>query len=70
MAFIPLYDHTGTTQLTCSAQEWRDFLTSLRTETVIKAIGVVQERPDIDQNKVFVELKKKYVTLIQDRLVC
>lgn len=55
MTFVPLYDHAGTTQLTCSAQEWREFLASLRTETVIKATGVVQVRPDTDQNKVIIQ---------------
>ena len=52
MTFIPLYDHTGTTQLTCAAKEWGDVLSSMRTETVIKATGIVQERPENDQNKV------------------
>ena len=52
MTFIPLYDHTGTTQLTCAAHEWRDVLSSMKTETVIKATGMVQERPENDQNRV------------------
>ena len=52
VAFVPLYDHTGTTQLTCHGEEWKDLLSSLRTETVVKATGVVQARPDEDQNKV------------------
>ena len=54
MTFVPLYDHTGTTQLICSTPEWRDLLSSLKTETVIKATGIVKERPEKDQNKVTV----------------
>lgn len=52
VTFIPLYDHTGTTQLICLEQEWKDLLLSLKTESVIKATGVVVERPKKDHNKV------------------
>ncbi len=55
MTFIPLYDHTGATQLTCAAQEWRDVLSSMKTETVVKATGIVQERPKNDQNEVLIK---------------
>ena len=52
MAFVPLYDRTGTTQLTIVAQKWKEVLSMLKTETVVKATGVVAERPDKDQNQV------------------
>ena len=52
VAFIPLYDHTGTIQLTCLSQEWKEILSSLKTESVVKAKGVVMERPEKDRNEV------------------
>ena len=52
VAFIPLYDHTGTIQLTCLSREWKEILSCLKTESVVKARGVVMERPEKDRNKV------------------
>ena len=50
VAFVPLGDHTGTVQLTCDSQKWTDLLSSLSTETVVMAKGIVKPRPEKDRN--------------------
>ena len=46
VAFLPVYDTTGVTQFSCNAEEWRGSLDTLKShETVVKAMGVVRERP-------------------------
>ena len=46
VAFLPVYDTTGVTQFSCNAEEWQGSLDTLKShETVVKAMGVVRERP-------------------------
>jgi aspartyl-tRNA synthetase len=52
VAFIPVADHSGFTQLTLDKQRWKEVIADITSETVIRASGVVQARPERDQRQV------------------
>ena len=50
--FLPLADSTGLTQLTLDRKQWEKFITTIKSESVVRASGIVHERPDIDKREV------------------
>lgn len=50
VAFVPLLDASGSTQLVCDTGKWGSVLDSLRTESVVRATGRVEPRPTKDVN--------------------
>jgi len=52
VAFLPLADSSGCVQLLIQKNRWNDFLSSVKIDSVVKASGVLQARPEKDQKSV------------------
>lgn len=49
--FLPLADHSGFTQLLVDQEIWKDALSSIKSESVVRASGIVAGRPIRDQRQ-------------------
>ena len=52
LTFLPVADHSGSTQLVLGGEKWKDVLASIKPESVVRASGIVLAKPEKDQRKV------------------